>query len=77
MTQSERCEETAALLPLMAAHGVQADQWMVADLAFVGLHPVLAALPPRSRKATETQPLYTIVGGWNKLRKTWFGDTDT
>ena len=41
MTQGERWEETAALLPLMAAQGVQADQWMVDDLAFVGLHPVL------------------------------------
>jgi len=39
LTQGERWEETAALLPLMAAQGVQADQWMVDDLAFVGLHP--------------------------------------
>ena len=31
---------TKALLPLMAAQGVVADEWMVADLALVGLHAV-------------------------------------
>ena len=40
MTQRERWEETEALLPLMAAQGVVADEWMVADLALVGLHAV-------------------------------------